>query len=170
MPERLSAITLQQPWASAMLAGVKPWENRTWAPRRLRREPVEPLWVALHAGAQVDKGLSRPERGYRFGRGWALLREAWPECPGGASYAWPRGFLGLVQFDGVQPFEEGQDCFTSPWAGGPWCWRVGLVLPLPEPIPAQGAQGLWPVPEPLVEPFRDLYRAHVRAQRAAESR
>lgn len=35
---------------------------------------------------------------------------------------------------------------ADPWAGGPWCWVVGEVKLLPEPIPFRGMQGLWPLP------------------------
>jgi len=31
------------------------------------------------------------------------------------------------------------------WAYGPWCWILGDVQPLPEPIPYKGARGLWTI-------------------------
>lgn len=158
--EPLQALTLWQPWASAIAAGVKVYENRVWAPARLRARPARPMWTALHAGAKVDPGLSRPERGYRFGRGWSMLRDLWPGLPGGRDYPWPRGFLGLVRYDVAEPFEAGERCHDDPWCSGPWCWRVGRVVLLPEVIAANGAQGLWNVPDELLPTFRDLLRAN----------
>lgn len=158
--EPLQALTLWQPWASAIAAGVKLYENRTWAPARLRERPPRPMWTALHAGATVDRGLSRPERGYRFGRGWSMLRDLWPGLPGGRDYPWPRGFLGLVRYDVAEPYVDGEPCRDDPWCSGPWCWRVGRVVLLPEPIPLNGGQGLWNVPDELLPTFRDLLRAN----------
>lgn len=37
------------------------------------------------------------------------------------------------------------DLTTNPWAVGPWCWCIDDVRLLPEPIPARGMQGLWPI-------------------------
>lgn len=156
----LQALTLWQPWASAILVGAKPWENRSWAPAALKATPPRPMWVALHAGATTDTSLSRPERGYRFGRGWQMLRELWPELPGGRDYTWPRGLLGLVRFDYAESFEPGAVCHDDPWCSGPLCWRVGRVVALPQPIACQGAQRLWRVPEEHLEAFRDLLRAN----------
>ena len=129
--EPLQALTLWQPWASAIAAGAK-----------------------------VDPGLSRQERGYRFGRGWSMLRDLWAGLPGGRAYPRPRGYLGLVRYDVAEPFEPGSPCHDDPWCSGPWCWRVGRVILLPEPIAANGAQGLWNVPDELLPTFRELLRAN----------
>ena len=45
----LKAVTVLQPYASAIAAGVKPWENR---PRPIRLDDG-PIWLALHAGLKL---------------------------------------------------------------------------------------------------------------------
>lgn len=155
---KLQALTLWQPWASAMMDGPKRVENRPWAPRTLRGPSPQPLWVALHAGAKVDPALSRPHRGSRFGR-WGELRELWPEIPGFRDYAWPRGILGLVRFDRADPFEGNAQLEADPWASGPICWHVGQVLALETPIPTGGAQGFWTPTDDAIHQLRELYKA-----------
>lgn len=55
-PERLVALSVKQPWAALLVAGVKSVEVRTWATRRRGR-------VLIHASKIPDE---RPE-------GWALI-------------------------------------------------------------------------------------------------
>jgi hypothetical protein len=56
MPEPLVAISVKQPWAALIVAGVKTVEVRTWPTRRRGR-------VLIHAGKVAD---DRPEA-------WALV-------------------------------------------------------------------------------------------------
>ena len=60
----LKALTIKQPFASAIMAGVKRVENRSWAPNL----PPSGLWVAVHAAASFHP--SGPELD--------ALRSAWP--------------------------------------------------------------------------------------------
>ena len=55
-PERLVALSIKQPWAALLVAGVKTVEVRTWQTRRRGR-------VLIHASKIAD---DRPE-------GWALI-------------------------------------------------------------------------------------------------
>lgn len=148
----LHALTLWQPWASAIMAGVKPWENRPWAPRQLLGETPEPLWVALHASRRLQVGPWAT---------WDDLADLWPRAtwPSQIGGLWPSGFLGLVRFDRAVAYPT-PELEASPWAGGPLCWKVGQVLELPEPIPAKGHQRLWRVPDEDVPTFRALYARH----------
>lgn len=126
----LFALTVQQPFASAIIAGPKRVENRPWAPTR----PL-PMWIAIHAGvgsfhllpADFDSWLDR----------------IWP---GRQGVPLPRGvFLGVARVDRVV---RGRDMHQDPWyLGSPKCWILGAVRALPEPIPCKGAQGLWRVPD-----------------------
>lgn len=151
-PIPILAITLWQPWASAIIAGVKPCENRTWIPRQLRgalpwgRAGRSGWWLAIHAGRATDRQVDLED-----------LRELWPTAPHGHPRSWPRGLLGLARFDSAGPIEAFPELGANPWACGPMVWNVGRVLRLEEPIPCSGAQGLWPVPEGLAGPLRELY-------------
>lgn len=48
----MKALSIQQPWASLIVAGVKDVENRTWSTSH--RGPI-----AVHAGVKVNKVTSR---------------------------------------------------------------------------------------------------------------
>ena len=51
----MKAISLWQPWASLIAAGVKPYETRSWAPpRELIGQPI-----AIHAAKRIDKGAAQ---------------------------------------------------------------------------------------------------------------
>ena len=50
----MKAISLWQPWASLIAAGVKPYETRSWAPpRELIGQPI-----AIHAAKRIDRGAA----------------------------------------------------------------------------------------------------------------
>jgi hypothetical protein len=122
----LRGLTLHQPWNWAILHGGKTWENR---PVRLP-ETMRNRWIALHAGKVWDDTA----RG-RFAIGWPP-REETPTA----------AITGLVRFSyGTSPEAAG-----SPWAFGPWCYRVSDVLVLPQPVPCRGMQGWWPVPAGVI--------------------
>jgi len=110
------ALTIHQPWASLITAGIKDVENRRWVTGHRG-----PLWI--HAGKATDH--SRPAVEAR-----RLMGE--PDLPAGAVIGW------VTVSDVVVRHE------TSPWAeDGYWHWVLTDPHPLPEPIPYRGAQGLW---------------------------
>jgi hypothetical protein len=139
------AITVMQPWADAITRGLKPIENRSWAPPRaiLGRQ------LAIHAGKSVDhEGMAR----YRDLAG--AEARALVSMPTGAVTA-------VVRVVGALHLETGWTAgdidparatriARSPWACGPWAWLLDEVRPLPEPVGWRGAQGLWPLPLPVL--------------------
>lgn len=143
-PKRMLAITVQQPWAWAIIHGGKNVENRT-RPGTWRRAVGQR--IAVHAGQRWS------ERGGRIVPGIAGM--------------WQQGWFDHV--DRVPPgvivgtvlvldshMEEGGCC--APWGeasyvehgGGRRVDIVHLELAEPtavEPIECRGALGLWTVPE-----------------------
>lgn len=125
----IRALTVRQPWASAMFRRTAPKdiENRTWRPPALER-------IAVHAGLRDDPA------------GVAALGAV-----GGRS----RGMiLGTVAITSAHL--EGDtlcgvlDCQGNPWAmwaaAGEkplWHWHIEHPRELMTPIPARGALGLW---------------------------
>jgi len=142
----LHALTIQQPWAHAILHLGKRVENRTWA------------WskgiggdLAIHAGKAHD----RHGDGFIHGLGLALPAD----MPHGA-------IIGVVTLVGVHHasrciHEEGEhNRHCSRWATGmQYHWE--LVNPRPvEPVPCRGALGVWAVPENIAEQVLQLVRQH----------
>lgn len=156
----MKVLTVQQPWAWAIIHGGKSVENRTqaWSYRG-------PL--AIHAGTRWS------ERGGRSGLIWDALRDrfGWPTGPESARRDERPGFdvirplgaiIGVVDLVDVHGAEDG--CCDSPWGERSHAEHGGrtrrdvvhLVLdrprPLPVPIPCRGALGLWtPPPGVLAE-------------------
>lgn len=142
----IRALTVQQPWAWAIIHGGKTIENRTqnWAYRG-------PL--AIHAGTRWS------ERGDRS----PLIHAA----AGGRSLAGALtmgAIIGVVDLVDVHP---NAGC-CKPWGESSYTEHGGrerrsithLILDhpraLPEPIPCRGALGLWTPPPDITEQLHQL--------------
>lgn len=158
----MKALTVKQPWAGAIVAGVKRVENRT-----RRTNHVGPL--VIHAGKAIDDdaafvaahglgpwGPHVPEVfGEEFGEGpttetlpWALPQS--------------RGLLlGMVDLVGCHHEAECDlSCGGEPWAqdtGAPrgdergiWHWVVEHPRRFTRPLAWKGMLGLWTLPDELL--------------------
>jgi len=149
----MKALTLHQPWATAVANFGKRVENRTWAPppslvgRRL----------AIHAGKTWDREGARL-LAERFGFRWTKELEA----------AFPRGaVVAVATLVGTLPFPA---CGQRPeysrlvaaerdswWFTGPIGWVLADVVPIAS-VPSPGRQGLWTLSD-------EAERAVVEAER-----
>lgn len=121
----MRALTIRQPWASAIAYGDKRVENRGWAlPEKLRGQVI-----AIHAGKGHDLYAQLPEGC------------AWPEIavhPLGAVIAVARVTHSCL------PWECDGSC--SPWAiRGQDHWHLEDVIALRETVPCTGHLGVWPL-------------------------
>lgn len=153
MEQLMYAITVQQPWAHAIIHLGKNVENRTrlgtWKPAVGER-------VAIHAGKRLSqRGVETiPSLVYMPTDWWSRIV---PRMPLGA-------ILGTATLAGLHQ-EEGGCC--RPWGepsyiehGG--TKRVDIVhlaltdpIPLGEPIDCRGALGLWTVPDHIAAEIGD---------------
>ncbi|MGA8726948.1 MAG: ASCH domain-containing protein [Acidimicrobiales bacterium] len=107
-------LTVRQPWASLIILGIKPVENRTWPTRHRGR-------LYIHAGLELDRQAMELHE-HRF--------DGEPP-PLGAIIGW----VDLV--DCVRDS-------TSRWADrGAWHWILSDPVALRQPVPARGQMGLW---------------------------
>jgi len=135
----MRALTLWQPWGTALVYGPKDVENRPWrpGPGKGNVKLIRPMRLAIHAGKKFDAD-SEPG-----------IRELWPEMPTEHAQG---AILGVVEFTA---FMRGWP--RSRWAFGPWCWLRGRTWPLSSPIPnVKGALGLWKLPLPVVDQLQVL--------------
>ena len=126
----MKALTICQPWAWAIAAGIKTIENR--GRRTNYRGPL-----LIHAG----RGLM-----YRHLFGTSITKYI-VEFPD----------MNLLQFGGIIAQVNLVDCVPvsqlrgERFAEGPWCWIMENVQPLAF-TPAKGNLGLWnwegPIPSP----------------------
>ncbi|MBC9716888.1 ASCH domain-containing protein [Streptomyces sp. TRM66268-LWL] len=124
------ALTLWQPWASAMAYGTKRIENRRWATDYRG-------WVLIHAGLTTD-------------------REAWdlPLARPFLKRPQPRGAI-LAVGRLVDCHEN--DGYCTLWsAPGQWHWKFTDLRTLVKPLPWSGARGLWTPTPQLVASVREV--------------
>jgi hypothetical protein len=134
----LRALTIKQPWASAIAYGTKTVENRSWEPPRLPGGQE----LAIHAGKSSDVGA------------WPPIGQFWDASqPLGA-------ILAVATLAGCHDWDECENpdgSLCTPWSQRfQWHWQISNVRPLAEPVPCRGFQKLWTVP--------DEAEAAVRAQ------
>lgn len=148
----MKALTIWQPWASLILAGVKPYEFRSWpAPRALCDTRI-----AIHAGARPVK---RPEIAdlivrLKSGEAWTTalkpealpLLERWHASPavlptasvlGTAVLGNPVRAEAIVAEFGGPVNDSDRDQHSN------WAWPLTEIERVEPIVPAKGAQGFW---------------------------
>ena len=120
-------LTVRQPFALALVRGVKGWENRSWE----RDLSASGGWIWIHAGAAVHAQHQR-------------ARDLWPDMPALATLT-RSAIIGAVRIGRVVPYE---DVAGLPWTAPPppgkkgLCWEVIEAMEI-DPIPCGGGLGLW---------------------------
>ncbi|MEU5610522.1 ASCH domain-containing protein [Streptomyces sparsogenes] len=127
----MRALTIRQPWATAIAHADKRVENRVW-PTSYRGP------VLIHAGKAMDRRhgpmVAAVVRGLQLEMGAVLAVARITDCHESA--------------------EERTPC--TPWsATGQFHHVLDEVTPLPLPIPWKGAQGLWVPPPALLDQVRE---------------
>jgi hypothetical protein len=128
----MKCLSVQQPWAWALIHGTKRVENRTW---RTKYRGA----VIIHAGVS-DARLKGTTPADWHGEGLTGL-PAFAELPFGA-------VVGTVRLVDCVPLAE---VLGRPFAEGPWCWIVADPAPC-VPVPWKGQQMLFDVPASVLTP------------------
>ena len=134
------AITIKQPFASAILALKKLVENRSWGKRKAGAGGLSlpnngrNVWLALHASGTAATDSPTDAHAHHL----QLLRREWPTMP-------PIRSLPTSAILGFFHVSEVLDAIpTDPQAVGPQCWRITAVIRLDQPLRGvAGKQGLW---------------------------
>lgn len=122
----VKALTVCQPWAWAIMAGLKRVENRSW-----RTEYRGPL--VIHAG-----------KSRRF------LCERLPDGTGVDEGRLVFGvILGVVEMVDCL-WADDASLAGDPFVEGPWCWVLREPRVLAEPVMYRGQQNLFDVPSEVV--------------------
>jgi hypothetical protein len=134
----MKALSVCQPWAWAIVHGIKTIENR---------------WRRTHYRGPLVIHASRSRR-YCQGDYSQLLPglPAWDELDYGA-------LIGVVEVIGCVPLEEVED---DPFAVGPWCWILRRPRRI-QPVPFKGQVSLFNVPDQLAVLLRRCRNAQALA-------
>lgn len=132
----MRAITLHRPWAWSIIHGPKRIENRSWKPWKC----LIGERLIIHAGQKFDA------EGSNYIAKQLLLESPWLPLK-----AMEEGLIGVVTVDGF--IERGE---TPPkgqhfWFFGPFGWVLKDVKPFKRAIPCKGKQGVWLVPDEVLE-------------------
>ena len=126
----MKALTISQPYASLIASGEKFVENRSWETRY--RGPL-----AIHAGKGTQY-LSRTQirnHGLPFGQIVAIA-----ELQGCVNYRQAREGRSDIK---LPPWLTLKAFLNHEHTEGEWCWILGDVRKLSQPIDVTGKQGLW---------------------------
>lgn len=132
----MKAITIWQPYASAIALGYKRYETRTWSTKHRGL-------IAIHAAAKNDYQIRRSMvyvrrdlEGFRDQLDWMLT------APVGVVVA----VCELVAVHDTRDVAKDIDLFERAfgnWQTSRYAWELKLIERFEQPIPARGAQGLW---------------------------
>jgi len=132
----VKALTLWQPWASYIAAGMKRYETRSWETRY--RGPL-----AIHAAAR------KPTAGEReLLEKYPLLGPLLP-LPFGAIVATCELVDCILMHDANIAAVNRREFDLGDWYPGRYAWSLVNVVPLKVPFPIKGGQGLWETGLPL---------------------
>lgn len=135
----LKAITLWQPWASLVAAGVKRNETRSWAtsyrgPLAIHAAKCTPAWVweLINKDPDLRELMSR-----------AFGHHDVAKLPSGVLLC-TTDLWACVPVDEMAIGELSEtEKLCGNYSSGRFAWCLKDAKPLPEPIPARGRQGLW---------------------------
>lgn len=136
----MRALTLIQPWASAVVAGIKSFETRSWD------TPIRGV-ILIHASKKHNALGS--ERYMRDPFPWLVRRYEWPvfrELPRGAIIGSVR-ITGCESTQGLKHRLPAEEIELGNYDVGRYAWSLAEPVAFAEHFPCRGSLGLWSVPE-----------------------
>jgi hypothetical protein len=175
----LRAISLTQPWASAVADGVKLWETRSWSTKH--RGPLAICSTKAAPAQPLIYGRGKP-----MPRGFVLAVVDLVDVLPMTGWAKPGRESVVVHGDGTLdhfvPSDRWTEGHEAPDDGatvglvsditdqdplgyffpGRYAWRLENVRPLAEPVPVTGRQGVFTLPREVEVAVRELARPSPR--------
>lgn len=164
--ERILGLTVKNPWGWSIAKGLKPIENRRWAPPKA----VLGKYIAIHAGKTYDDAdaclafadccqhpLVQPRLTKAIGEGAPLNLGQMPMS----------SVLSVARLARVVDRPDHLTAEERVWWVGPFAWVLEDVVELSTPVPCRGAQKLWALPPGVLELVRQRYAAAKAARKAS---
>lgn len=133
--EPMKALSLWQPWASAMCLGLKTVETRSWGSGYRGQ-------LAIHAA----KRWTRAEREFAQAMGLPI------DLPLGAVVA-VGTLVAIHQTDAVRYRLGERELAWGNYDSGRFAWEFTNIQALPHPVPFNGRQGFFEFPDDLLAGF-----------------
>ena len=133
----MKVLTVRQPYAEAIVRGLKRFENRTWRTGYTGE-------VLLHASSQLDTDIKR--RFFDMINGQApfnLFKIAYGAVIGRARIVKCHDMRSCANYD----ICTGQEAFWGMTPYGSFAWELADAQKFPEPVYCKGRLGLWELPE-----------------------
>lgn len=125
MTTELRCLAIRQPWAWAIVAGVKDIENRTWTTDYRGPVVIQASSTKTAANALM-KEHRLPARELTYG-----------------------ALIGVADLEDVVPLSE--ELEANPWAWGPHCWIFRNAKAFLQPIPLKGKLNLYTLAAAVAE-------------------
>lgn len=133
-PPEIRGLSLVEPWATAIVRGLKLVETRSWA------TPYRGL-VAIHASRNRGSVMDGTAKNLFLAAGVALP-EHWPfGCIVAVATLWD--IQRTENMTSLSPLER----IFGDYTRGRFGWVLREVKKLERPIPARGMLGLWRIPK-----------------------
>ncbi|QYN17449.1 ASCH domain-containing protein [Amycolatopsis sp. DSM 110486] len=134
----MRALSIRQPWASLILAGIKTVENRSWPTKYLGS-------LVIHASRKIDRHALQLARMHGI-----------HEFPTG-------GYLGAVDLTGCHHDEDCRGC-TDFSEHNQFHWDMQRPRSLPDLIPGHGQLQFWTPPPEVLDAVARLDAARLIEQ------
>ena len=134
----MKAISLWQPWASAIALGLKRHETRGWTTRH--RGPI-----AIHAA----KRWTPDERDWAAHFARILGEPRLADPPRGAIVA-VANLVDVIEAELLEDAVDPVDLMLGNYGPGRFGWRLEDVVALAEPVPCVGRQGMFDIDDAMV--------------------
>lgn len=139
----MKVLSVRQPWAWALVTGIKDVENLNWATSYRGA-------LAIHAGKAYDMTSREQDWMLRHAEDhYVSMLQAF--CQDDDNDV--RGaIIGIVHLDGCIPSYK---C-DSKWKAGNdpdyYCWKISAATQFDVAIPLKGRIGLWDIPDSMIIP------------------
>ena len=130
MNDSIRCLAVRQPWAWAIIAGIKDIENRSWQTKYRGKIIIQASTTKTEVNRIKKQNKSLSPLDLHYG-----------------------ALIGVVDLVDIEPINEKLE--GNPWAWGIYCWRLKNAKVFANPIPIKGRLNLYKLPSELEKPVNN---------------